>query len=97
MESSGQFVAEKWLADKPRTVVGDDGSEFDPLAGKRLDIKEPCELLEGDWVESRESSVQRVNLSARANEAEVHLVDGQSFTFYDDKHIVVYRRSPASR
>ena len=78
------------------TAVDDDRSEFDPLAGRRLDIKQPSGLFEGDWVEARGSSVQSVVLSVRADEAEVLLVDGQSFTFYDDDHLVVYRRSPTS-
>lgn len=97
MKPPAQFVAEKWQANFMRTAVGDDGSEFDPLAGRRLDIKEPFGLLEGDWVEARGSFIQTVVLSARADEAEVHLVDGQSFTFYDDEHLVVYRRSSTSR
>ena len=97
MKPPVQFVAEKWQANFMRTAVGDDGSEFDPLAGRRLDIKEPFGLLEGDWVEARGSFIQTVVLSARADEAEVHLVDGQSFTFYDDEHLVVYRRSSTSR
>jgi hypothetical protein len=96
MEPAVQFVAEKWEADNMRTAVGDDGSESDPLAGRRLVIQEPFGLLEGDWVEARGSSVQSVALSARADEAEVLLADGQSFTFYDDDHLVVYRRSPTS-
>jgi hypothetical protein len=97
LEPAVQFAAEKWKADNMRTAIDDDGSEFDPLAGKRLDIKEPFGLLEGDWVEARGSSIQAVVLSTRADEAEVHLVDGQAFTFYDDEHLVVYRRSSTSR
>lgn len=97
MMPPAQFVAEKWQANNMRTAVDDDGSEFDPLAGRRLDIKETFGLLEGDWVEARESFIQTVVLNARADEAEVHLVDGQSFTFYDDEHLVVYRRSSTSR
>lgn len=80
-----------------RTAVGDDGSEFDPLAGRRLDIKEPFGLLERDWVEARGSSIRSVILSARADEAQVHLVDGQIFTFYDDEHLVVFRRTLSVR
>lgn len=92
-----QLDAEKWQARAMRTAVDDDGSEFDPLAGRRLDIQEPFGLLEGDWVEARGSSIRSVVLNARADEAQVLLVDGQMFTFYDDEHLVVYRQTSTAR
>ncbi len=77
-----------------RTTFEDDGSEFDPLAGKRLVITEPLALCEGDWVEARGSSIESMMLSSRADESEIRLVDGQSFTFYADEKLIVYRRQP---
>ncbi|MEO7121758.1 MAG: hypothetical protein ABI400_01310 [Lacisediminihabitans sp.] len=76
-----------------RTATEDAGSEFGPLAGRRLEIKEPFGLFEGDWVEARGSFIRSVVLSARADEAQVYLVDGQIFTFYEDEQLVVYRRN----
>jgi hypothetical protein len=72
--------------------VADDDSNFDPLAGNRIIITEAFDLLDGDWIEGLDSSVESVTLSTRADESKVLLADGQAFTFFDDEQLVVYRR-----
>lgn len=97
MELSVQLGSGEWQAEVMWTAVADDSSECDPPAGRRLEIEEPFGLIEGDWVEARGSFIQSVVLIARADEAQVFLVDGQIFTFSVDQQLVVYRHTSTTR
>lgn len=74
------------------TALDDEDSEFHPLAGIRLVVTEPIQLLEGDWIEGRNSSIESISLSFAPDSSVVRLHDGQVFAFYNADRLVVYRR-----